>query len=96
MGQVPLKITVLTLLILVAAGCAQTGASTLPARYPAQVRDTFLTSCEGQGTPKACECVLDYLERHMTYGEFLALDAAGAEAVQSDDRVKTAVAMCLS
>jgi hypothetical protein len=40
--------------------------------------------------------VLDYLEQHMTYDEFVALDAAGAEAVQADDRIKTAVAMCLS
>jgi hypothetical protein len=32
----------------------------------------------------------------MTYEEFVALDAAGAEAVQADDRIQTAVAMCLS
>jgi hypothetical protein len=32
----------------------------------------------------------------MTYDEFVALDAAGAEAVQADDRVNTAVAMCLN
>jgi hypothetical protein len=77
-------------------GCGSAAVAPTPARYPADVRQTFLSACEGQGTPKSCECVLDYLERHMTYDEFLALDAAGAEAVQADDRVKTAVAMCLS
>ena len=82
------------LLALSTIGCGQAAASVTPTRYPAVVRETFLSSCEGEGTPEACECVLDYLERHMTYDEFVALDAAGSEAVQADDRIKTAVAMC--
>lgn len=77
-------------------GCGSATVVPTPTRYPTAVRETFLSSCEGQGTLKACECVLDYLERHMTYDEFVALDAAGAEAVQADDRIKTAVAMCQS
>jgi len=77
-------------------GCGSAAVVPTPKRYPADVRQTFLSSCEVQGTPAACECVLDYLEQHMTYDEFVALDAAGAEAVQADDRIKTAVAMCLS
>jgi hypothetical protein len=32
----------------------------------------------------------------MTYDEFVALDAAGTEAVQADDRIKAAVAMCVN
>ena len=82
------------LLALITLGCGQGTASVTPTRYPAAVRETFLSSCEVEGTLEACECVLDYLERHMTYEEFLALDAAGSEAVQADDRIKTAVAMC--
>jgi hypothetical protein len=77
-------------------GCSSAAVAPTPTRYPAAVRENFLSSCGVQGTLKACECVLDYLERQMTYGEFVALEAAGAEAVQADDRIKTAVAMCQS
>ena len=82
------------LLALSTIGCGQAAASVTPTRYPAVVRETLLNSCQVEGTPQACECVLDYLERHMTYDEFVALDAAGSEAVQADDRIKAAVAMC--
>ena len=86
------------LLVLVFAitcvGCGSAAVAPTPTRYPVDVRQTFLSSCEAEGTLEACECVLDYLERHITYDEFVALDAAGSEAVQADDRIKTAVAMC--
>jgi hypothetical protein len=77
-------------------GCGSVAVSPTPSRYPQLVRQTFLNACEVNGAPEACECALDYLERHMTYDEFVALDAAGAEAVQADDRLQTAVAMCFS
>ena len=89
--------TLLGLLIALSTmGCGQAAASVTPTRYPAVVRETFLSSCEVEGTLDSCECVLDYLERHMTYDEFVALDAAGTEAVQADDRIKAAVAMCVN
>jgi ABC-type phosphate/phosphonate transport system substrate-binding protein len=77
-------------------GCSSAAVESTPARYPALVRATFLSSCEVQGTPEACECVLDYLEQSMTYDEFVALEAAGSEAVQADSRIQAAVAKCLS
>jgi len=82
------------LLTLSTLGCGQAAASVAPARYPALVRATFLSSCEVEGTPEACECVLNYLEQRMTYDDFVALDAAGSEAVQADNRIQAAVATC--
>jgi hypothetical protein len=90
------KPLVLIAIALACFGCSSVAASPTPSRYPQLVRQTFKNACEVNGTPEACECALDYLERHMTYDEFVALDAAGAEAVQADDRVNTAVAMCLN
>ena len=84
------------LLALSTLGCGQAAASVAPARYPALVRATFLTSCEVEGTPEACQCVLDYLERNMAYEEFVALDAAGSAAVQADIRIQAAVATCVN
>jgi hypothetical protein len=90
------KPLVLIAIALACIGCGSVAASPTPYRYPQLVRQTFKNACEVNGTPEACECALDYLERHMTYDEFVALDAAGAEAVQADDRVNTAVEMCLN
>jgi hypothetical protein len=38
--------------------------------------------------------VLEYLERYVTYDEFVALEAAGSAAVQADSRIQAAVATC--
>ena len=84
------------LLALSTLGCGQAAASVAPTRYPAMVRATFLTSCEVEGTPEACQCVLDYLERNMAYEEFVAFDAAGSAAVQADTRIQAAVATCVN
>ena len=77
-------------------GCNSAAIDPAPTRYPALVRETFLSSCEVMGTPEACDCVLDYLERNMAYEEFVALDAAGSAAVQADTRVQAAVATCVN
>ena len=82
------------LLALSTLGCGQAAASVTPTRYPALVRTTFLNACEVEGTPEACECVLTYIEERMTYDAFVALDAAGPEAVQADSRILAAVATC--
>jgi hypothetical protein len=84
------------LLALSTLGCGQAAASVSPTRYPALVRATCLTSCEVEGTPEACQCVLEYLERNMASEEFVALDAAGSAAVQADTRVQAAVATCVN
>jgi hypothetical protein len=75
-------------------GCSTAVVESTPTRYPALVRTTFLSACEVEGTPEACQCVLDYLERNMAYEEFVALDAAGSAAVQADSRIQAAVATC--
>jgi len=84
------------LLAFSAFGCGQAAASVTPTRYPALVRTTFLSSCEVDGTPEACQCVLDYLEQNMTYEDFVALDEAGSAAVQADTRIQAAVATCVN
>ena len=84
------------LLALSTLGCGQAAASVTPTRYPALVRTTFLNACEVEGTPEACQCVLDYLERNMAYEEFVALDAAGSAAVQADTRIQAALATCVN
>jgi|LakMenE18May11ns_1017448.scaffolds.fasta_scaffold9685679_1 hypothetical protein len=75
-------------------GCSTAVVESTPTRYPALVRTTFLSACEVEGTPEACQCVLDYLERNMAYEEFVALEAAGSAAVQADSRIQAAVATC--
>ena len=77
-------------------GCSTAVVESTPTRYPALVRTTFLSSCEVEGTPEACQCVLDYLERNMSYEEFVALEAAGPAAVQADSRIRAAVATCVN
>lgn len=77
-------------------GCSTAVVESTPTRYPALVRATFLSSCEVEGTPEACQCVLEYLEQNMTYEDFVALDAAGSAAVQADTRVQAAVATCVN
>lgn len=77
-------------------GCSTAVVESTPTRYPALVRTTFLSACEVEGTPEACQCVLEYLERNMTYEEFVALDAAGSAAVQADTRIQAAVATCVN
>jgi hypothetical protein len=77
-------------------GCSTAVVESTPTRYPALVRTTFLSSCEVQGTPEACQCVLEYLERYVTYDEFVALEAAGSAAVQADSRIQAAVATCIN
>jgi hypothetical protein len=77
-------------------GCSTAVVESTPTRYPALVRTTFLSSCEVEGTPEACQCVLDYLERNMAYEEFVALDAAGSAAVQADARIQAAIAACVN
>ena len=77
-------------------GCSTAVVESTPTRYPALVRTTFLSACEVEGTPEACQCVLDYLERNMAYEEFVALEAAGSAAVQADTRIQAAVATCVN
>ena len=77
-------------------GCSTAVVESTPTRYPALVRDTFLKYCEVDGTPEACQCVLDYLEQNMTYEDFVALDAAGSAAVQADTRVQAALETCVN
>ena len=77
-------------------GCSTAVVESTPTRYPALVRTTFLSACEVEGTPEACQCVLEYLERYVTYDEFVALEAAGSAAVQADSRIQAAVATCTS
>ena len=75
-------------------GCSTAVVESTHTRYPALVRTTFLSACEVEGTPEACQCVLEYLERYVTYDEFVALEAAGSAAVQADSRIQAAVATC--
>ena len=66
-------------------------------RYPAQVREAFLTACErssGGNTP-VCECALEELEATMPLAEFRAVDAAMSrgEQAEPEGRRKVAAAM---
>ena len=62
-------VLILSLASLTFLGC---GSS----KYPANVQRNFLNSCEANGSVPRCDCVLSYLEAHVSLNTFKAADAA--------------------
>jgi hypothetical protein len=44
-----------------------------PAQYPAELRETFMSSCSSSADSEPCECALAYIEQNVPLDEFVEI-----------------------
>ena len=44
-----------------------------PAEYPAELRETFMSSCSSSANSEPCECALAYIEQNVPLDEFVEI-----------------------
>lgn len=58
--------------ILVIFGVAACGSG--PSRYAPEIRESYLSACEGSASRADCECSLEFIEERLSQDEFVAED----------------------
>ena len=96
--------TILATAALAVAGCGDDddgggGGESAKAgeKYPAEVRNNFLTSCDEQpNAPRSvCECSLEKIEEKYSIDEFEKIDAAQKEGEPLPKDIQTIVEDCV-